>query len=307
MHRFYLPPAQSQGDQLTLADGEAHHALHVVRVRRGERVVVLDGVGHELLCEVRDTDRHTVTLTVTQRNSIPPLPYRLLLAQAVTKGKTMDVIVQKATELGVHRIIPILSERSVPHVEEESAPAKVEKWEVAAIDAVKQCGSAWLPQIDFPLMVQAFLAHGNRSICRSSRPYMGTGSTLADILKIIARSAGATRNLSVSGSGRRAISPQQNCMRSRLLERCRSRSGRSCYAAKPPPSTPSQYSTTNCNRVRRQLVSARSFRFDQLLIVRVFLQLGEAKIVGCRRAKVFAAGLGLKPRVAQLDRFPQRR
>ena len=162
MHRFYLPPAQSQGDQLTLADGEAHHALHVVRVRRGERVVVLDGVGHELLCEVRDTDRHTVTLTVTQRNSIPPLPYRLLLAQAVTKGKTMDVIVQKATELGVHRIIPILSERSVPHVEEESAPAKVEKWEVAAIDAVKQCGSAWLPQIDFPLMVQAFLAHGNR-------------------------------------------------------------------------------------------------------------------------------------------------
>src|SRR5207247_9183297 len=103
-----------------------------------------------------------VTLAVSQRNAIPPLPYRLLLAQAVTKGKTMDVIVQKATELGVHRIIPILSERSVPHVEEESAPAKVEKWEIAAIDAVKQCGSAWLPQIDFPLMVQAFLAHGNR-------------------------------------------------------------------------------------------------------------------------------------------------
>src|SRR5262245_34010554 len=114
MHRFYLPSAETQGVSLTLTGREAHHALHVVRVRRGERVVVLDGAGHEFMCEVRESDRRAVSLSVTQKNFIRPLPYQLLLAQAVTKGKTMDLIIQKATELGVNRFVPILSERTIP-------------------------------------------------------------------------------------------------------------------------------------------------------------------------------------------------
>src|SRR4030095_4156091 len=145
MHRFYLPSAESLAPSLTLTDREAHHALHVVRVRRGERVVVLDGAGHEFMCEVRETDRHTVSLSVTQKNLISPLPYQLLLAQAVPKGKTMDLIIQKATELGVHRIVPILAERTVPHFEDESAASKVQKWQTVAVAALKQCGAALLP------------------------------------------------------------------------------------------------------------------------------------------------------------------
>ncbi len=160
--RFYLASPQAQGTTLKLTDGEAHHALHVVRVRRGERVVVLDGAGHEFLCEVRDADRHTVSLSVTQRNSIPPLPYQLVLAQAVTKGKAMDLIIQKATELGVHRIAPILSERTVTHVEEESVASKVVKWQMVAVEAIKQCGGAWLPQVDAPVTPPAFLAAGEK-------------------------------------------------------------------------------------------------------------------------------------------------
>src|SRR5438132_5155055 len=97
-----------------------------------------------------------------QKNSIPRLPYQLVLAQAVTKGKTMDFIVQKATELGVHRIAPILSERTVPHFEEESALSKVEHWQTGAVEAIKQCGSAWLPHIDAPATPQSFLAAGEK-------------------------------------------------------------------------------------------------------------------------------------------------
>jgi len=163
MHRFYLPPSQCRDSSLTLRDQEAHHALHVVRLRRGERVVVLDGAGHELLCETRELGQDTVKLSVTQKNEIPPLPYQLTLVQAIPKGKIIESIIQKATELGVARIFPLLSERVVAHLDEEASGDKAEKWRHVAIEAIKQCGSAWLPQIEAPLTPKAFLARGEKS------------------------------------------------------------------------------------------------------------------------------------------------
>jgi 16S rRNA (uracil1498-N3)-methyltransferase len=162
MHRFYLPPDQTGDSNLTLSGSEAHHALHVVRVRENERVVVLDGAGHEILCEVEQLERHAVRLKRLQRQAMSPLPYRITLSQAVTKAKTMDLIVQKATELGVHRIAPILSERAVPQFQDEAASSKLEKWRATAIEAIKQCGSPWLPQIDPPQTPQKFLAGSER-------------------------------------------------------------------------------------------------------------------------------------------------
>jgi 16S rRNA (uracil1498-N3)-methyltransferase len=157
MHRFYIDPSQSRNPSLTLSEREAHHATKVLRVQTGERVVALDGAGSEFLCQVDSVTRREVILRVLQRNSIPPLPYQLTLVQAIPKTKTMEVIVQKATELGVHRIVPVISERSVPHLDEEKAEAKVEKWNWIAIDAIKQSGSAWLPKIEQPLRPSAFI------------------------------------------------------------------------------------------------------------------------------------------------------
>ena len=162
MHRFYLPAERTQNSRFTLDDGEAHHALHVLRIKPGERVVVLDGAGHELLCEVEQVDRTTVGLKLLQKHIQPPLPYRLTLAQAVTRAKTMDLIVQKATELGVHRIVPIVSERSVSQIEDEAAAGKLEKWHATMVEAIKQCGSTWLPIVDPPHTPQKFLASSER-------------------------------------------------------------------------------------------------------------------------------------------------
>jgi 16S rRNA (uracil1498-N3)-methyltransferase len=164
MHRFYLPPSQADAPTLTLTESDAHHALHVLRIRENETVVVLDGAGHEFLCVVTDLDRKsgTVRLRVVQKNTVAPLPYRLALAQAVTKAKTMDLIVQKATELGVHQIVPILSERSVSQIEEGSASSKLEKWHATMVESIKQCGSPWLPQIAAPQSAQKFLAQAER-------------------------------------------------------------------------------------------------------------------------------------------------
>src|SRR5437667_4593580 len=151
MHRFYLPPSECQSQSLTLSGPEAHHALHVLRLRQGERVAVLDGAGHEFLCEARALTRDSVQLAVLQKNFIPPLPYQLTLLQAVPKGKIIESIIQKATELGAFRIVPLLSERVVTQLEDGASEDKTERWRLTAIEAIKQCGSAWEPRIEKPI------------------------------------------------------------------------------------------------------------------------------------------------------------
>jgi 16S rRNA (uracil1498-N3)-methyltransferase len=162
MHRFYLPPAQSRDEVVFLTGGEAHHAMHVLRLRQGERVMVLDGAGHELLCEARKLEPKSVELAVVQRNTVPPLPCQITLLQAVPKGKIIEGIIQKATELGAHRIVPLLSDRVTARLDDESAADKAEKWRGVAIEAIKQCGSAWLPQVDAPVTPREYLARGEK-------------------------------------------------------------------------------------------------------------------------------------------------
>jgi len=162
MHRFYLPPAQCQESTLILTGREAHHGLHVLRLREGEQVVVLDGAGHEHLCEAQALRRNAIQLAVIQKNFIPPLPYQITLLQAIPKGRVFEDILQKATELGVSRIVPLLSERVVMHLAAEKSAHKLEKWKGVVIEAIKQCGSAWLPQVDAPISTTAYLARDEK-------------------------------------------------------------------------------------------------------------------------------------------------
>jgi 16S rRNA (uracil1498-N3)-methyltransferase len=131
-------------------------------VRHGERLIVLDGAGQELLCEAQKPEHGDLKLKVVQRSNIPPLPYQITLLQAIPKGKIIETIIQKATELGVHRVVPILSDRVVTQLDDESAAAKAEKWRLTAIEAIKQCGSAWLPQIEAPISPKEYLARNEK-------------------------------------------------------------------------------------------------------------------------------------------------
>src|SRR6476646_959345 len=126
MHRFYLPPAEARAGPPSLTGREAHHALHVLRVRRGEPVTVLDGAGSELMCEVQHCTRDTVQLAVLRRNLVPPLPCAITLLQAVPKGKIIETLIQKATELGASRIVPLLSERVAIRLDDRGAAEKAE-------------------------------------------------------------------------------------------------------------------------------------------------------------------------------------
>ena len=148
----------ANGVQLPAPARHSHHASHVARIRRGERVTVVDGVGQALLCEMMEHDGDKVRLSVLERNHQPAPPARITLLQAVPKGKLMEVIIQKATELGVHRIVPLLSERVVAQLDEAAASRKAQKWRLVALEALKQCGSAWLPVVEIPLTPDQFLA-----------------------------------------------------------------------------------------------------------------------------------------------------
>lgn len=124
--------------------------------------MVVDGQGGELLCSVRSAARRGVTLEVLARRLRPHAPCRMSLFQGVPKTKAMDLIVQKATELGAQRIVPLLAERSAVHLTGNSVVAKAEKWRAQVIEAAKQCGAAWFTQIEAPLTVTESLARNER-------------------------------------------------------------------------------------------------------------------------------------------------
>ena len=158
MHRFYLPPERCAGATLRLDGREAHHALHVLRLKRGELIAVLDGVGNEFLCAVENSSHNAVTLSVSLKNFTPPLPCSITLLQAVPRGKIIESIIQKAVELGARRIVPLLTEHVVTHLDDEDAGNKRDKWQQVAIEAIKQCGAAWLPKIEAPMTIAQFRA-----------------------------------------------------------------------------------------------------------------------------------------------------
>ena len=160
MHRFYLPPSAVAGNELTLDERESRHAATVLRLREGETVAVLDGAGTEFLCELIAVDKKATRLRVRQQDKIEPLPYQITLLQAMTKGKSMDFIIQKATELCVHRIVPLAAGRSVVKVED--VESRLEKWRAIAIESIKQCGCPWMPIIEAPVTPAEFIA-GNES------------------------------------------------------------------------------------------------------------------------------------------------
>lgn len=161
MHRFYVAPDEWHPDSPALRGGEAHHAGHVLRLAKGDKVVLFNGRGRELTAQIVSRDGGQISLRKLHEAQTPPLRCRITLGQAIPKGKNMDLIVQKAVEIGAAEIAPILSDRTVVRLDEESTASKQAKWQTVAIEAAKQCGQNWLPQVQPPRsLAQFFQEHG---------------------------------------------------------------------------------------------------------------------------------------------------
>ncbi len=158
MHRFFIPPSTWNPESFALEGDEAHHCTQVVRCREGEKVVVFNGEGAEATVEIVSTGAGRVALKTISTGTATPLRARITLAQAIPKGKNMDLIIQKATELGAAEIVPIISERTIVRLEPGEAKKKQEKWQRMALEACKQCGQNFLPEVKAPVTMDDYFA-----------------------------------------------------------------------------------------------------------------------------------------------------
>lgn len=142
MARFFLNP-EAWGDEAELGEEEARHFSQVLRGKAGDEITVFDGRGRRAAAEVLEAGRGRVRVRLAETVVAPPPAPALLLGQAIPKGKTMDLIVQKAVELGVARIQPLVTRHTVVHPGE----GKGGKWQRVALEACKQCGQDHLPVV----------------------------------------------------------------------------------------------------------------------------------------------------------------
>ena len=156
--RVYCQPTDREASEIRLSPDESHHLAAVNRCGRGDPVIAFDGQGHEWITECIEPNKNATVLHVKERRVAKPRPHAITLAQAVPKGSTMDEIVRQATEVGAARVVPLLSERTQVHLDGERAEKKIEKWRVVAIEAAKQCGNPWLPEISSLQSLPEFLA-----------------------------------------------------------------------------------------------------------------------------------------------------
>lgn len=158
MHRCYLPDADFLSGSLLIDGEEAHHALRVMRLRAGDVCEVFDGKGQAARAVVAAVQGSGMLVEVQEM--LPPLPAwaDLSLALAVPKGNHMDLIVQKAVELGVSRIFPLMTARTIVRLRGKEAEAKAVKWRRVVLEACKQCGVNALPVVEEVQPYEEFLA-----------------------------------------------------------------------------------------------------------------------------------------------------
>jgi 16S rRNA (uracil1498-N3)-methyltransferase len=160
--RVYCRPPTAEPVEIILAPEESHHLVVVNRARVGDTVVAFDGRGSEWICELAGDKKNAAVLKVRFKQRFKALDYEITLGQALPKGAYMDAIVRKATEIGVARIVPLESERTQVHLDGNRSDKKIEKWQTAALEAAKQCGNAFVPEIQPVENAATFMetAHG---------------------------------------------------------------------------------------------------------------------------------------------------
>ncbi len=158
MHRFYVAPENWDSRALALRGSEAHHVRNVLRMQTGDKLVLFNGKGREVTAEIAAIADDEIRLRKMHEGETAALGCRIVLGQAIPKGKNMDLIVQKAVEIGAAEIAPIISDRTVVQLDSENGLQKQSKWQQIAIEAAKQCGQNWLPRVHTPKKLAEFFS-----------------------------------------------------------------------------------------------------------------------------------------------------
>jgi 16S rRNA (uracil1498-N3)-methyltransferase len=149
--RVFIDGALIPGSVMELARDTGSHLAKVLRARSGDELVLFNGDGREFTGAIEAVRGARVSAAIGAPRSIDrESPFNVILVQCVPRGDRMDFIVQKATELGVARIVPVLSQRSVVRLEANQAASKQAHWRAVAVSACEQCGRNRLPVVEAP-------------------------------------------------------------------------------------------------------------------------------------------------------------
>ncbi len=148
--RFFIPPAAWNPARLALEGDEARHCSQVMRKGAGDEVMLFNGAGAWARASIVSAAKDRVELTAREAGSSPAPRVAITLLQSIPKGSNMDLIIEKAVELGVSKIVPVMTERTVVRLDARETEKKREKWQRLALEACKQCGQNWLPEVALP-------------------------------------------------------------------------------------------------------------------------------------------------------------
>jgi 16S rRNA (uracil1498-N3)-methyltransferase len=163
LNRVYTERPLAEDVEVTLPEAAASHVARVLRLRAGAPLVLFDGSGADFRGEIVAVEGDRVRVRIGERAAgLRESPLAITLVQAVSRGERMDWTLQKATELGVRRIQPVLSARSVVRLDEQQAGRKLRHWQAIVAGACEQCGRSVLPEVRAPLELSRFLAESSR-------------------------------------------------------------------------------------------------------------------------------------------------
>lgn len=164
LSRFFIDAPLSLGEH-DLPETQAHYIGRVLRMAAGDAVQLFDGSGQEYLGQLLDVGKKTVRVSLTEALAgQAESPLRIHLGQGLSRGERMDWAIQKATELGVNVITPIVSERCEVRLKDERADKRLAHWRQVAISACEQCGRSTVPQINPPVTLAEWLASRDEAL-----------------------------------------------------------------------------------------------------------------------------------------------
>lgn len=187
MPRFFIEDIE--GDRLTVTGDDARHIGRSLRMKPGEELTLCDTRGTDCLCVIESVSETDVLVRVLERRQSDTEPsVKVTIYQGYPKGDKLETVIEKAVELGVSRIVPVLTERSVARPDDKSAARKLERWQRRALEAAKQCGRGRIPQVEpmvsFARLPQLIKEHDRVLFCYElgGQPLAGTvGKDCSDI------------------------------------------------------------------------------------------------------------------------------
>ncbi|QUO33174.1 16S rRNA (uracil(1498)-N(3))-methyltransferase [Faecalicatena sp. Marseille-Q4148] len=149
MHQFFVTPAQVEEDKIYIHGSDVNHIKNVLRMQEGEEIRISDGNNCKYLCAIQKISPEEITAVILEEEAADnELPSRIYLFQGLPKADKMELIIQKAVELGVYEIIPVEMKRSVVRLDAKKAAKKVERWNEISRSAAKQSGRNLVPKVE---------------------------------------------------------------------------------------------------------------------------------------------------------------